>query len=76
LPLTAIFARAGRREQLTLTDSGSGPLAVRHGTATVRHLTLAGGANEIVHLWLDDQGRLVRVTIPSRKLVAEREPTD
>lgn len=74
--LTAVVARAGRRETLTLVDSGSAPVVVHRRTLTLRHLTLAGGTNELVHLWLDSEGRLVRLTIPSRKLVAEREPTD
>lgn len=74
--LTAVVARAGRREALTLVDSGSAAVVVQRRTLTLRHLTLAGGANELVHLWLDSEGRLVRLTIPSRKLVAERQPTD
>lgn len=74
--LTAVVARAGRREILTLVDSGSAPVVVQGRTLTRRHLTLSGGANELVHLWLDELGRLMRLAIPSRKLVAEREPSD
>ncbi len=74
--LVAIFARAGRREVLTLVESGTGPVTVKGQSIQARHLTLLGGANQLVHVWLDDTGRLIRVAIPSRKLVAEREPTD
>lgn len=74
--LTAVVARAGRREILTLADSGMQSVALARATATLRHLTLTGGANELVHLWLDGAGRLVRLTIPARGLVAERAPTD
>lgn len=72
----AIFARAGRREVLSLVESGSGPVTVRGRSIEARHLTLVGGVNQLVHVWVDTQGRLVRVTIPSRKLVAENLPTD
>ena len=74
--LTAVVARAGRRDTLTLVDSGSAAVTVDRRNVTLRHLVLTGGPNELVHLWLDDAGRLIRLTIPSRKLVAEREPTD
>ena len=74
--LTAVVARAGRRDTLTLVDSGSAPVVVQHRTLTLRHLTLTGGANGTVHLWLDSAGRLERLTIPSRKLVAERVATE
>jgi hypothetical protein len=66
--LTAIFPRAPRRETLTLTDLGD--------DGGRRHVTIAGGANELVHIWLDATGRLLRVTIPSRRLVAERITSD
>lgn len=74
--LTAIVARAGRREELTLTDSGMVPIVMQRRTVTLRYLTLAGGGNQLVQVWFDAEGRLARVAIPSRKLVAEREPTD
>lgn len=74
--LTAVVARAARRDTLTLTDAGNETVLVQRRTLTLRHLTLTGGPNELVHLWLDSAGRLIRLTIPSRMLVAEREPTD
>jgi hypothetical protein len=72
----AIFARVGRREVLTLVESGTGPVSVRGRTVEARHLTLVGGVNQLVHVWVDAAGRLARVAIPSRKLVAESEPTN
>ena len=72
----AIYARGGRREVLSLVQSGTGPITLRGRSVEARHLTLIGGYNQLVHLWVDAEGRLLRVTIPSRKLVAEAEPTD
>ena len=74
--LTAVVARAPRRETLTLTDVGSDSTVVNRRATRLRHVTLGGGANGLVHLWLDENGRLVKVEIPSRRLVAERAPSD
>jgi len=41
---------------------------------TLRHITLTGGPNQVVHLWLDGTARLIKVEIPSRRLSAERAP--
>jgi len=37
-------------------------------------VSVTGGANQLVHLWLDRAGRLLKVEIPSRHLTAERTP--
>jgi hypothetical protein len=74
--ITAIVARASRREQLVVTDAGSDSTAIGRRPSRLRHITVSGGANALVHLWLDDTGRVARIAIPSRRLVAERVPTD
>ena len=62
--VTGVFPRAGRRELLTVQDlGGEGPL---------RHVTVTGGESRLVHIWLEPDGRLAKVEIPSRRLVAER----
>jgi hypothetical protein len=71
---TAIFPRAGRREVLTLQDLGVESTTLNRDPASLRHITVTGGANGLVHLWLGVDGRLARVEIPSRRLVAERAP--
>jgi len=38
----------------------------------LRHITVTGGPNLVVHLWLDADTRLMKVEIPSRRLSAER----
>ena len=72
--ITAIFPRAGRRETLVVHDLGPAATIVNRDPATLRHVTVTGGANEVVHLWLDASGRLLKVEIPSRGLRAERLP--
>jgi hypothetical protein len=70
--ITAIFARHGRRELLAVQDLGVQVTALNREPASLRHVTVTGGANRLVHLWLAPDGRLVKVEIPSRRLGAER----
>jgi hypothetical protein len=74
--VTAVVPRATRRDVLTVTAAGSESIVVNGRSVTARHVTVSGGPNELVHLWLDDRGSIVRLAIPSRRLVAERAPTD
>jgi hypothetical protein len=74
--LTAVVARASRREVLTVNDAGSDSAVVNRRAVQLRHVTLQGGANEVVHVWLDEQRQLVKLAIPSRRLVAERAPSN
>jgi len=74
--LTAVIPRGPRRETLIVTDAGPAQTVVNDRTVTARHVTVSGGQNQLVHLWLDDRGRIARLEIPSRRLVAERAPTD
>jgi hypothetical protein len=72
--INAIFPRALRREMLTVADLGPASVTVNHAAVTLRHVTLTGGVNGVVHLWLDTAGHLQRVEIPSRQVVVERLP--
>lgn len=72
--LTAIVPRGLRREAVEIQDHGPAPTTVNRAPASLRHITLTGGPNLVVHLWLDAAGRLMKVEIPSRRLSAERAP--
>ena len=73
-PINAIFPRALRREALAVADAGLAAVTVNHDARTLRHVTVTGGANGVVHLWVDTAGHLQRIEIPSRHIVAERLP--
>lgn len=60
----------GGRRQATLEDQGAEPLP-EGGGVTARHLVLRSG-EDVTDIWLDADGRLLRVVIPSRSLVADR----
>ena len=72
--VTAVFPRAGRRELLVVQDLGIEPTTLNRDPADLRHITVTGGENRLVHVWLGAEGRLAKVEIPSRGLVAARQP--
>jgi len=72
--LTAIVPRGLRRETVEIQDQGLAPTTLNHSAVTLRHITVTGGPNQVVHLWLDANARLMKVEIPSRRLSAERAP--
>jgi hypothetical protein len=59
----------GGRRTASLTDVGQDRFP--GSSRPLRHLVLRSG-EDVVDVWLDSQGRLIRVAIPSRDLVAER----
>ena len=71
-PLTAIFPRALRRDDVQVQDHGPATTSVNRDPARLRHITVDGGGPETVHLWLDDSGRLMKLEVPSRHLTVER----
>lgn len=73
--LTAILPRGARREVLRVQDEGLAPTTLNRDPALLRHLSVTGGANQQVDLWLAADGRLLKVAIPTRRLVAERVPS-
>jgi hypothetical protein len=72
--LTAIVPRGLRREAIQVHDQGPESTTWNGRPITLRHVTVSGGANTAVHLWLDAAGRLMKVEIPTRRLTAERVP--
>jgi len=70
--LTAIVPRGLRRETIQVQDHGLAPTTLNRDPTTLRHVSVTGGLNGVVHLWLDAGGRLMKVEIPSRRLSAER----
>src|SRR6185503_20673867 len=68
--ITAIYPRSLRHASVQVQDLGV-EAAPRNPEVKLRHFSVTAGA-EVVHLWLDADGRLMRVQIPSRRLTAER----
>jgi len=72
--VNAVFPRSGRRELLAVEDRGVQATTLNRARQSLRHVTVTGGANGLVHLWLAPDGRLFKVEIPSRRATAERLP--
>ena len=74
ISVTAIFPRGGHREVVVVQDLGVEATTVNRTAASLRHVTVTGGPQREVQLWLDRAGRLLKVEVPSRRLTAERAP--
>lgn len=72
--VTAIFPRQGRRETLTVRDDGVLATTVNRDPARLRRVTIVGGASGTVHVWINDEGRPLKIEIPGRRVVAELLP--
>jgi hypothetical protein len=72
--MAAMVPRADRVETLVIQDLGVGPTLLNRVPVQLRHVTVIGGANHLVDVWLDENARLCKVEIPSRHLRVERLP--
>lgn len=72
--VNAVFPRQGRRESLTVHDDGMQATTVNHDPARLRRVTIRGAGPDPVHVWLDGDGRPVKVEVPGRRLQAELLP--
>jgi hypothetical protein len=68
--LTTVDARSGDREVLDLVNRGMEVTTVQDASVSLQHLILGTG-NSARHLWYDDLGRLIKVSIGS-DLIATR----
>jgi hypothetical protein len=69
-PVTIQGAGSPSRRSGTLEDRGREPLPQLDGSLA-RRVTLRAG-EEVIELWYDSAGRLVRIAIPAKDLTAER----
>ena len=74
ITVTVIYPRGAHRATLIARDLGVEATTVNRDPASLRHLVLSGGTNGPVHLWLSADGRLLKVEVPGRRVVAERAP--
>jgi hypothetical protein len=74
ITLTAIVPRSLRRESLIVQDHGPASTTVNREAATLRHVTVSGGPNDVVHLWLNGRGGIMKLEIPKRRFIVERAP--
>ena len=70
--LTVLTPRAGRQTRMTLTFVGEEEIPVGRAQVLGRRFHVEGG-QETRDVWFDEQGRILRVEVPSLGYVAERE---
>lgn len=69
-PVTIVEPGTAGRRPATLEDQGRERLP-GPGGGSARHMTLRSG-DDVVDLWYDAAGRLLRIAIPAKDLTAER----
>ena len=72
--LTVLDPRAGSRQTLTLRLMGPEEVRVGRNPVSARHLRLEGSESR-VDVWMDDQGRVLRLEVPGSGFAAERLPS-
>ena len=73
--LTVLTPREGRQIRMSLTFVGEDQVPVGMQHLDARHFRLDGG-EEARDIWFDEQWRILRVEIPSKGYLAEREKMD
>jgi hypothetical protein len=73
-PVRSITLRGGQRSPAEVRDHGVEPTPVRDAEPALRHISVAVDG-QTRHLWYDEGGRLIKLTIPDRGLTALRSPT-
>jgi len=71
--LLVIAPRSNQQERFDLADLGADTLKVSGRAIGARHHVLKGSEGEIRDVWVDSQGRLLKVAIPAKGLVALRD---
>ncbi len=69
--LTTVDPRSGTREVVALVDLGMEVTTVRNASISLRHITLGAGSSA-THLWYDELGRLIKLSVESLQLTATR----
>lgn len=71
-PVRLVSPSVAGRTSATLTLHGSRLTDVGGTSRTLNQISLEGAGGDAVHLWYDEQGRLMKVAVPARNLVAVR----
>lgn len=72
-PIVVLMPAAGEQARLEVVSSEAEPFRLGDQQLQARHVRLQGGG-AIRDVWIDDQGRVLRVEIPARSFRAERLP--
>jgi len=71
--LNVISPRATEQSHYKLEERGSDTVEIASGPIPSRHFALVGPAGTTRDVWIDEKGRLLKVAIPEKGLVALRD---
>jgi hypothetical protein len=72
--VTAVLPRSAARATLTVSDLGMSSTVLNRDEAMLHQYLVAGNPGGPVRVWLDADGRLMKVESPQQNLRAERVP--
>ena len=67
-----LVPRQSKQYNATVTSRGNEPVTIGGATVQARHLVVSVAGNGERHVWVDSQGRVLRVEVPDQKFLAER----
>ncbi|HEY5219391.1 MAG TPA: DUF6134 family protein [Gemmatimonadaceae bacterium] len=70
---SVIDPRGGTQARFRFEDRGQESIRIGRATVSARHVALIGADGASRDIWVDAQGRLLRVEIPALGLVAQRD---
>jgi hypothetical protein len=71
--VTILAPRAGLQAVASLEDRGGGPVDIAGNSIAATHFVLSAAGFARREFWIDSVGRILRVTIPERGIVAQRD---
>jgi hypothetical protein len=61
------------REDVTVVRRPDGRVEIGTGTVAARHFAITDAGGVVTDVWTDDRGRLLRVSVPARGFLAQRD---
>lgn len=71
--IPVVVPRRNAQVMMTLARRGQETITVGGRSVPATHLTLSGPGGDVREIWTDAEGRVLRVTIPGRDVVAVRD---
>ena len=71
--LTILAPRAGLQAVVNLENRGGGPVSIAGNSIAATHFVLTGEGFARREFWIDSAGRILKVAIPERGIVAQRD---
>ena len=71
--LTILAPRTGFQAQATLEDRGAGTVVIDGNPIPATHFVLSGAGFARREFWIDAAGRVLKVSIPDRGIIAQRD---